>query len=417
MTSEQKINLMKEMYRAAVDIANPDNVIAPAVRQFLPDFPDGRLLVTGFGKASGVMARAFERALTPGQRDKIEGVVIVPDGHQVWCERVNIRQAAHPLPDERGGLAAKEIMALAKSAKQNDLLVVLISGGGSSLFCLPHPAIGMAAKQSITDQLLKNGAPIGAINCLRKHLSSGKGGRLAAMAYPAPVLAFAISDVPGDDPEIIASGPTVADSGDAAMARAILKRYHIKADEKVHKHLASPACKTFRAGDIKLKASHLHILATPQKSLEAAAAIARKAGYKPVIIGAHLEGESRDLAKQMARQANQSSQNCALISGGETTVAVKGTGMGGRNAEFLHALAFEGQYFALAADTDGIDGNAPVAGAYITPSCLLEAKAAGLDAEAMLNNNDSHSFFAGLGTQIITGPTKTNVNDFRVILT
>ena len=417
MSPAEKIALMRAMFDTAVSAAHPDNFIGEAVEKTVQALPEGRVFVTGFGKASAVMARAFEAAAPDRLKAKMEGMVIVPDGHGSECEHIQIIEAAHPVPDERGLKAAEQIIQTARQLGQDDLMVVLVSGGGSSLFCLPHRAIGFQVKQDITTQLLHNGAPIDAMNCVRKHLSAGKGGQLAAAAYPAKTLSFAISDVPGDDPAVIASGPTVGDESTARQALEILARYKIVVPEVVEAHLHSAECETPLASDPLLSASDMYVLATPQKSLQAAAEIARKAGYNPVILGDALEGESRALAAWMAQKATASPAGTALISGGETTVIVTGKGKGGRNAEFIHALALSGAFYALAADTDGIDGALPVAGAYITPQTLSLARARGIDAQAMLEDNDSHGFFAALDSQIITGPTKTNVNDFRVILT
>jgi len=407
---------MRQMFEAAVACAHPDQFMAAAVERWLPQTDKGRIFVTGFGKASAVMARAFEQAVPANIRKRIDGMVIVPDGHEESCDIIEIISAAHPVPDARGLAAAENIMAAAHSLDSDDLMIVLVSGGGSSLFCLPHEAVGFARKQEITGQLLRGGAPIDEMNCVRKHLSAGKGGQLAAAAYPARCCAFAISDVPGDDPAVIASGPTVADNSTAAQALEILKKYRIEAAEEILAHLNSPDCETPAGGDVRLSRSHLHLVATPAKSLAAAAHVAEQAGYKAIILGDDLEGESRALAKSLAAEARAARPGTALISGGETTVVVRGSGSGGRNAEFIHALGLEGCFYALAADTDGIDGAAPVAGAYITPDMLVSARERGLDAAAYLENNDSHSFFAALGTQIVTGPTRTNVNDFRVIL-
>ena len=416
MSPDEKINLMKAMFDAAVQTAHPENFTAAAVARTLEIAPTGRIFVTGFGKASAVMASAFEAAAPPELLARLEGMVIVPDGHSSPSAQLKIVEAAHPVPDQRGLQAAAKIIETASDLGDDDLMVVLVSGGGSCLFCLPHPSVGFQTKQDITGQLLRAGAPIDEMNCVRKHLSMVKGGQLAGAAYPAKTLSFAISDVPGDDPAIIASGPTVGDASTAQQAIEILTRYRIEVPEAVYAHLQSDACETPFSGDICLSKAEMHVLATPMKSLQAAAEVARKAGYNPVILGDALEGESRALAAEMAEIAKTSAPQTALISGGETTVIVRGTGKGGRNAEFIHALALQGAFFGLAADTDGIDGAGAVAGAYITPETLPRAKELKIDAKARLEDNDSHGFFAALETQIITGPTKTNVNDFRVIL-
>jgi len=417
MSSVEKIALMKAMYEAAVQAAQAEHFIAEAVQKTLESLPKGRVFVTGFGKASAVMASAFEKAAPPELKSRLEGMVIVPDGHNSPTRHVQIIQAAHPVPDDRGLHAARQIFETASQLGKDDIMVVLVSGGGSSLFCLPHPAIGFQVKQDITTQLLVKGAPIDAMNCVRKHLSAGKGGQLAVAAFPATTISFAISDVPGDDPAVIASGPTVGDESTARQAIEILDRYQIEVPERVRAHLLSAECETPTSTDARLNHSQMYVLATPMKSLQAAAEIARQAGYHPVILGDALEGESHALAAEMARTAKASPPQTALISGGETTVIVTGNGKGGRNAEFIHALALQGPFYGLAADTDGIDGALPIAGGYITPDTLARAAECGIDARASLENNDSHGFFAALDSQVITGPTKTNVNDFRVILT
>ena len=425
MSSAEKGNLMHAMFKSAVAAADPDQFMPEAIRSRLPDHLAGRLFVTGFGKASAVMARAAEAHLPEALCADYSGEVIVPDGHEQGCQGITITSASHPVPDARGHAAAGRILAEARSLGADDLMLVLVSGGGSSLFCLPHAAITLDEKQQITSRLLAAGAPIDEMNCVRKHLSVVKGGHLAAAAYPARTMALAISDVPGDVPAVIASGPTVADPTTAAEARAILTRYQIDLPPSVAALLDSPACETPFADDPALGRSEFHTVATPQKSLAAAADTAANAGYDPVILGDALEGTSCDLAAWMADQARAAGPGKALISGGETTVLVRGSGYGGRNAEFIHALALaldgDDRFYALAADTDGIDGRSlpdgPVAGAVITPDTLSRAASLGLDAACLLANNDSHSFFAALGDGLITGPTKTNVNDFRVVLT
>ena len=425
MLSPEKGNLMRAMFDRAVEAAHPDRFMPEAIANLLPDRLSGRLFVTGFGKASALMARAVEDHLPAALRPACFGEVIVPDGHEEGCQTLTITSASHPVPDARGAAAARRILDTATGLGRDDLMLVLVSGGGSSLLCLPHPSITLDLKQQITSALLAAGAPIDQMNCVRKHLSAVKGGHLAAAAAPARTLALAISDVPGDDVAVIASGPTVADPTTADQAREILARYQIALPAAVAALLDSPACETPFAGDDRLAAADMHLVATPGKSLDAAAGIAADAGYDPILLGDALEGTSRDLAAWMAAQARTAGPGKALISGGETTVRVRGSGYGGRNAEFMHALAlaFDGddRFCALAADTDGIDGrplpDGPVAGALIMPDTLARAAALGLDAAALLADNDSHSFFAALGDGVVTGPTKTNVNDFRVVLT
>ena len=430
MSSGEKCNLMTAMFDAAVTAAQPDRFIPAALARLLPDQLVGRLFVTGFGKASAGMARAVEDHLPLAMQLRCSGEVIVPDGHEEACTAVTITTASHPLPDARGMAAARRILEQARSLTSTDLMLVLVSGGGSSLFCLPHTGITLEQKQKVTSELLVAGAPIDQINCVRKHLSAVKGGHLAVAAYPARTLALSISDVPGDDVTVIASGPTVADPTSAAQARILLADYGINLPAAVDGLLNNTACETPFADHPALSRSEMHLVATPRKSLDAAATVAAKAGYQPVLLGDALEGPSRELAAWMAEQAHNAGPGKALISGGETTVKVSGSGYGGRNSEFAHALclaladadrAGEGSFYALAADTDGIDGrplpSGPVAGAIVMPDSLARAAAKGMDAAMMLADNDSHSFFTALGDSIVTGPTRTNVNDFRVVLT
>lgn len=430
MSSCEKCNLMTAMFDAAVVAAQPAKFIPSALARLLPDQLDGRLFVTGFGKASAGMARAVEDHLPPTMQQRFSGEVIVPDGHEEACKVIKITTASHPVPDARGLSAAGRILDQARTLTTKDLMLVLVSGGGSSLFCLPHRGITLEMKQKVTSDLLTTGAPIDQINCVRKHLSAVKGGHLAVAAYPARTLALSISDVPGDDVTVIASGPTVADPTSAAQARTLLNDYGIQLPAAVNSFLNSPACETPFLDNPALLRSEMHLVATPRKSLQAAAVIAAQAGYQPVLLGDALEGMSRELAAWMAEQARNAGPGKALISGGETTVKVSGGGYGGRNAEFAHALCFalanaekegESSFYALAADTDGIDGrplpSGPVAGAIVTPDSLVRAAAQGLNAKEMLADNDSHSFFTALGDALVTGPTRTNVNDFRVVLT
>jgi hydroxypyruvate reductase len=336
-------------------------------------------------------------------------------------------EASHPVPDARGEDAARRILALAKSAGPDDLVLCLISGGGSALTTLPADGISLADMQALTNALLKSGATIHEMNCVRKHLSRFTGGRLAAAAYPAKVVTLAISDVPGDDPAVIASGPTVPDPTTRAQAQAILSRYRIDAPQPIIARLTDPASESPKPGDPRLAGAEYRMIASPQLSLEAAAALAKKAGIASIILGDAIEGEARQVARDQAALvrairagSGPAKPSVVLLSGGETTVTVRGKGRGGRNVEFLLALtlALDGApgVFAMAGDTDGIDGIQDNAGALTGPDSLRRAKAAGLDATAMLDDNDACSFFEGLGDLVVTGPTLTNVNDFRAIL-
>jgi hydroxypyruvate reductase len=415
--------LLRRLFDAALAAADP----AKAVPRFLPAPPPegsgGRTLVVGAGKAAGAMARAVE----DHWEAPLEGLVVTRYGHAVPCSRIEVVEAAHPVPDQAGLDAARRILEKVQGLGADDLVLCLISGGGSALLSLPAPGITLEEKQAVNKALLRSGAAIDEMNCLRKHLSAIKGGRLAAAAAPARVVSLLISDVPGDDPAVIASGPTVPDPTSFADALAILEKYHIDAPAAVIAHLKAAAEETPKPGDPRFAACETRMIARPQDSLEAAAEAARRAGVTPVILGDSLEGEAREVAQVMAgiaRQAARFGQPAAppavLLSGGETTVTLRGKGRGGRNAEFLLALtvALEGAagIHALACDTDGIDGSEDNAGAVSAPDSLARAAAAGLDAKAMLADNDGYGFFAGLGDLVVTGPTLTNVNDFRAVL-
>jgi glycerate 2-kinase len=414
-SARMQIDLMKAMFDAAVQAALPKITLPP----FIPKPPKGRLIVVGAGKGSAAMARAFEENY-PG---KIEGLVVTRYGHAVKCDRIEIVEAAHPVPDDSGSNAAARMLQMVKGLTKDDLVVALISGGGSALLSLPVDDVSVEDKRAVNRALLKSGAPIGEMNCVRKHLSKIKGGRLAAAAFPAQVLSLIISDVPGDDLAAVASGPTVADPTSFDEARAIIAKYGIEVPASVTRHLAEAKDETPK----RLTNSIIHCIASPQKSLEAAARVAADAGYAAVILGDAIEGEAREvgivmaaIAQQVRRFGQPIKPPCAIISGGETTVTVKGNGAGGRNVEFLLSLAIKlggtEKIHALAADTDGIDGAREVAGAFITSSTLQRARTLGIDPSASLANNDGHGFFGQLGDQLITGPTLTNVNDFRVIL-
>jgi hydroxypyruvate reductase len=411
-------DLLKAMFQAAVEAALPQ-LCVPA---HLPPRPKGRTVIIGAGKASGAMAKALEDAWD----GPLEGLVVTRYGYRVPTTRLEVVEAAHPVPDEAGREAARRILKLVQGLTEHDLVLCLISGGGSALLALPAEGVSLEDKQAVNKALLKSGATISEMNVVRKHLSAIKGGRLAAAAAPARVVALMISDVPGDDPSIIASGPTVPDPSTNKDALGIIDKYGIEVPASVRKLLLK-ADETPKPGDKQLVNVRNIMVATPQASLEAAAAVARKAGVKPVILGDSIEGESRDvalvhagIARQCALRAQPEAPPCVLISGGETTITLKGKGKGGRNTEFLLALAIalDGLpgIYALAGDTDGIDGSEDNAGALIYPDTLARAEKAGLNAKAMLADNDPYSFFAALGDLLETGPTLTNVNDFRAIL-
>ena len=413
-------SLLREMFAAAVAAASPERVVAA----HLPPPPKGRVLVLGAGKASAAMAAAVERAWPEAD---LSGLVVTRYGHGADCRRIEVVEAAHPHPDAAGEAAARRILDLAKAAGPDDLVLCLISGGGSALLALPAPGLTLADKQAVNRALLRSGAAIGEINTVRKHLSAIKGGRLALAAYPARVLTLVISDVPGDDPALIASGPTVSDPSTAEEALAVLDRYAIAAPKAVIDHLRRADAETPKPGDPRLAGAQTILVATPMQSLDAAAAVARAHGMTLVILGDAIEGEARAVAADMAAQAlrvaagqDAAKPPCVLISGGETTVTVRGKGRGGRNAEFLLALgiALNGApgIHAIACDTDGIDGVEDNAGAVIGDDFPKRAAALGLDPQARLDDNDAHGVFSALGDLVVTGPTRTNVNDFRAIL-
>jgi len=412
------VELLKAMFQAAVEAALP-SICVPA---HLPPRPKGRTVIIGAGKASGAMAKALEDSWD----GPLDGLVVTRYGYRVPTERLEVVEAAHPVPDAAGRDAARRIFELVQGLTKDDLVLCLISGGGSALLALPADGVTLEDKQAVNKALLKSGATISEMNTVRKHLSAIKGGRLAAAASPAKVVALMISDVPGDDPSIIASGPTVPDPSTNKDALGIVAKYQIEVPESVRRVLESGA-ETPKPGDPRLAAVENIMIATPQASLEAAADVARKAGVKPVILGDSIEGESRDvalvhagIARQCALRGQPEVPPCVLISGGETTITLKGKGKGGRNTEFLLALAIalDGMpgIYALAGDTDGVDGSEDNAGAIITPDTLVRAEAAGLNAKAMLADNDPWTFFKGIGDLLMTGPTLTNVNDFRAIL-
>jgi hydroxypyruvate reductase len=369
------------------------------------------------------MARAFEQAW----EGPLSGLVATRYGHAVKCERIEVVEAAHPVPDANGAAAARRMLDLVGGLTEDDLVVALISGGGSALLAAPAPGLTLADKQAINRALLSCGASIEEMNCVRKHLSAVKGGRLAAAAYPARVEALLISDTPGDDAGVIASGPTLPDPTSFADAREILARYGVEPAGAVRAHLERAADETPKPGDPRLARTSATIVATPQMSLRAAAAVAREAGFAPLILSDSLEGEAREAARVLAAIALQARRHgepaqppCVLLSGGETSVTLRGAGRGGRNVEFqlALALALRGQpaTWALAADTDGVDGAEEVAGAIVSPDTLTRAAALGLSPADYLARNDAHSFFEALDDRVITGPTLTNVNDFRAMI-
>jgi hydroxypyruvate reductase len=411
--------LLRAMFDAAVAAAQPGRCLAA----HLPEAPRGRTVVVGAGKGAAAMARALED-LWPGD---LRGAVVTRNGYAVACRRIEVLEAAHPVPDASSAQAAAHMRATVAGLGPDDLVIALMSGGGSALLAEPPPGVTLADKQALNTALLRSGATIRDMNCVRRHVSGIKGGRLAAACHPARVVTLLISDVPGDDPVDIASGPTVADPSTCADALEVLERYAIPVPASVRAWLASDAAETVKPGDSRLARNATRIVATPQLALEAAARVARDAGLDARILGDALEGEARDLgialagmARQVAHRAQPFAPPCVLLSGGETTVTVQGDGRGGRNVEFLLALgiALDGLpgVHAIACDTDGVDGAEDIAGALLGPDTLARAAALGKRPRTFLDANDAHRFFSVLGDSVLTGPTLTNVNDFRAIL-
>jgi glycerate 2-kinase len=422
---------LRALFDAAVQRAQPAQTIQP----FLPPPPQGRTLVLGAGKAGAAMAAAVDAAWPPQAR--LSGLVVtryghVPPGYAARLRerqaRIEVVEASHPVPDEAGLRASARIAALAQGLTADDLVLCLVSGGGSALLTMPAPGLTLADKQAVNRALLKSGAAIDEMNCVRKHLSAIKGGRLAASCAPARVVTLLISDVPGDAPEVIASGPTVPDPSTCADALAVLKRHAIVLPPAAREGLESGAFETPKPGDARFAGHEVHLIATPQQSLEAAAALARSHGVEAHILSDEIEGESREvgkvhaaLARAVAQRGQPFARPCVILSGGETTVTVKAKGgRGGRAGEFLLgcAIALHAQphVHVLAADTDGIDGVEDNAGAIVTPSTLARAASLGLKPADVLDRNDAYRFFQSLGDLVVTGPTFTNVNDFRALL-
>jgi glycerate 2-kinase len=407
------------MFDAAIASAQPALCIPP----HLPAAPPGRVIVIGAGKASAAMAQAVER----NWRGELSGLVVTRYGYAVPCRQIEIVEAAHPVPDAAGMRAAERMLELVGRLHEDDLVLCLISGGGSALLPLPAKGLTLDMKQNVGRALLASGATISEINCVRRHLSAIKGGRLAAACHPARVLTLLISDVPGDRPVDIASGPTVADPTTSADALNIVRRYGIALPQAVLELLESGRGESVKPGDPRLARSSARIVAMPQMALEAAAAVGGDAGIAVHILSDAIEGEARDVGKVLAAIALQVAERnqpfaapCILLSGGETTVTVRGNGRGGRNVEYLLSLAIalqgHARIHALAGDTDGVDGQEEIAGAYLGPDSLARAGSLGLKPADMLANNDAHGFFSALEDSVITGPTLTNVNDFRAIL-
>ncbi|ALK08855.1 glycerate kinase type-2 family protein [Blastochloris viridis] len=410
--------LLRRLADIAIAHAAPSRIATD-----LPPKPAGRTVVVGAGKASAAMAQAFEAAWP----HPLGGLVVTRYGHAVPCRRIEIVEAAHPVPDDAGASAARRMLELVSGLAADDLVVALMSGGGSALLTLPAPGLSLADLKAVNAALLRSGADIAAMNCVRKHLSAISGGRLAAAAYPARLWTYAISDVAGDDLAVIASGPTVPDPSTLADARAVVARYGLPLPAAARARLLDPAAETIKPGDGAIAGTVFRLIARPLESLRAAADAGRAAGLTPLILGDAITGEAREVGAAMAGIARAVAEHglpvakpAVLLSGGETTVTVRGSGKGGRNTEFLlgFALAAAGipGVYALAVDTDGIDGSEDNAGAVATPDTLARLKAAGRSPTAMLADNDAYSAFAAIGDLVVTGPTRTNVNDFRAVL-
>ena len=443
--SAEALALLRSLFDTAIAAAQPELCVPP----FLPtraELGSGRLIVIGAGKASAAMARALEdhyKNNDPELLQRLEGLVITRYGYGVNCSHIEIVEAAHPVPDAAGLAAAQRMLERVQGLHEADLVIGLISGGGSALLPLPARGLTLADKQQINRSLLESGATIVEMNCVRRHLSAIKGGRLGAACYPARVLNLLMSDVPGDQAIDIASGPTVADPSTREDALAIIARYHLRLPDVARHWLEDDASESIKPDDPRMLRVQTRIIAAPQQSLEAAAALARRAGYGAHILGDAIEGEARDVGKVLARITTQIASRgqpfdapCVLLSGGETTVTLRDAsgsdgsdgsdgrdgrgGRGGRNVEFLLAfgiaLGAQAGVHALAGDTDGVDGVEEIAGAYWQPDTLTRAQAAGLRPTISLDQHDAHGFFQALGQSIITGPTRTNVNDFRAIL-
>lgn len=404
--------LLRTLFDVAVAAADPMRTIPAA----LPQRPDGRVVVVGAGKASARMAEAVESVWGP-----CEGLVITRVGHGRPTQRIEIVEASHPVPDAAGAAATQRMLDLLDGCQAGDLVLALISGGASALLVAPVAGVSLADKQALNRALLASGAPIDQMNTVRKHLSRVKGGQLAAAAWPARMLALLISDVPGDDPAFIGSGPTVGEGSTPADARAVLARWNVTPPASVVAALSRPSG-VVAPGDERLSRCENRVISAPSQSLEAAAAHARAQGMRVEVLGDAIEGEAREIGLAHARMAlaRRPDAPLLLLSGGELTVTRRGEGVGGPNAEYALALALalDGApgIHAIACDTDGIDGAAEVAGAVIGPDTMARARGKGIDLAAALASNDAHTAFAALGDQVVTGPTLTNVNDFRALL-
>lgn len=418
-------NILLEMFNQAVLVSHPSNIM----KNYIPDIePSGKVIVVGAGKGSAEMARSFEEAwYNKGYKD-LSGLVITRYGHKKKCKNINIIEASHPVPDQAGLQATKEMIKLLKTLNEEDLLIVLISGGGSSLLVLPIDGVSLEEKQELTNSLLKCGASISEINSVRKHLSKVKGGNLASYAFPAKIITLAISDVPGDDFGVIASGPTYPDNTSSINALAVLDKYKISCSKNIYESLNSEVNETPDKEDKIFDRSDFKLIARPQNALLKAAEVSENNKFSSLILSDSIEGESNDIGmvhaaivKQVNKYAQPAKAPLCILSGGETTVTIKSpNGKGGRNTQFLLSLAIAldsvANVYAIACDTDGIDGSENNAGALLYPDTLERAYKLGLNPKKYLERNDAYTFFFKLGDLVETGPTYTNVNDFRAIL-
>lgn len=420
MTILSPQHFLLSLYNSAIQAVTAEKCLPP----FLPAAPtDGRTLVIGAGKGAAAMAKTVEDHWPTA----LSGLVVTRYGHGAACRQIEVVEASHPVPDQAGQQAATRMLAMVQGLAPQDLVMCLISGGGSALLALPADGVTLQQKQAINKALLKSGAMISEINCVRKHLSAIKGGRLALACYPARLVTLLISDIPGDDASMIASGPTLPDTTTCAQALAVLRKYTIAVPDTIMQFLEAGIHETPKADDARFAKNKHHVIATAQSALEAAAMTARAAGVTPYILSDCIEGEARDIGKmhaalalQIANRNQPFSPPCVLLSGGETTVTVRGAGRGGRNAEFLLSLAIalnnHPNIHAIACDTDGIDGSEDNAGALYAPDSLARAEAQNIRAQTLLDNNDGYGFFHALDDLVVSGPTRTNVNDFRAIL-
>ncbi len=416
LTMDSPEDFLRRLFDTAVEAVLPEHCLPGQ----LPAPPDtGRTIVVGAGKGAAAMAQSVEAAW-PGN---LSGLVVTRYGHGAETEHIDVLEAAHPVPDAAGRKAAERMLQMVDGLDDDDLVLCLLSGGGSALLTAPAPGVPLDDKQTVNKALLRSGATIFEINCVRKHLSAIKGGRLARAAYPARVVTLMISDVPGDDPAVVASGPTLADATTLDDARAVLAKYGIEPPESIAACLTDPANETPKPGDDHLTRSDAIVVARAADALAAAEALAEREGFETIVLGDDLEGEARGLGAVHARLAldcKAAGRTVLIVSGGETTVTVRGNGRGGRNVEYLlglaQALSGADGIYAIACDTDGIDGSEDNAGAVVLPDTLARARDRGIDPQGCLDNNDAYGLFSAIGDLVMTGPTRTNVNDFRAIL-